>query len=306
MFLVKKSFAKKFLTKIHSEQIDETNLINITEKECNYFFSLDKYKEFEKEIYNKEVLKEIVYKSIFLKNNIELIKLPWVEIKIYNQWKQVKQWYEEEFPIKFIYNSNNIEGSKIPWEEVEKIIKNKKYKYKVENEIKEVKNSVQTWNFINTKFIFNESNIKKLYHILTKNLLQENGNKYPRWFKKIENIVNNNTTTKPDKVSEEINSLIFIYKKNKKKIFSLKNAFDFHLKYEQIHPFENWNWRTWRFLMNKILLQNWMFPIIVFKENKTSYSNSISSCNSWSKKKYYKFMLNQYKKTIDEIYNNII
>jgi hypothetical protein len=50
----------------------------------------------------------------------------------------------------------------------------------VKNEIQEVKNSILSWDFLNNKFIFNEANIKKLYHILTKNLLQENGEKYPR------------------------------------------------------------------------------------------------------------------------------
>jgi hypothetical protein len=66
-----------------------------------------------------------------------------------------------------------MEGSKIPHEEVEKIIENKKYTYKVKNEIQEVKNSKLAWDFLNTKFIFNEANIKKIYHILTKDLLQE-------------------------------------------------------------------------------------------------------------------------------------
>jgi Fic family protein len=43
----------------------------------------------------------------------------------------------------------------------------------------------------------------------------------------------------PERVSEEIKELINWYKFNKKNIFSLQLAFDFHLKYEQIHPFEN-------------------------------------------------------------------
>jgi Fic family protein len=54
-------------------------------------------------------------------------------------------------------------------------------------------------------------------------------------------------------------------------------AFDFHLKYEQIHPFENGNGRTGRLIMNKILIQNSMLPMIIFKENYKSYSNSIAS-----------------------------
>jgi Fic family protein len=70
--------------------------------------------------------------------------------------------------------------------------------------------------------------------------------------------------------------LIYNYKKNKNAIFPLQLAFDFHLKYEQIHPFENGNGRTGRLLMNKILIQNGMLPMIVFKENYKAYSNSIS------------------------------
>jgi Fic family protein len=60
----------------------------------------------------------------------------------------------------------------------------------------------------------------------------------------------------------------------------LQAAFDFHLKYEQIHPFENGNGRTGRFIMNKILLQNTFFPMIVFTENKQAYFNAIASCKS--------------------------
>ena len=253
---------------------------------------------------NKELLNKVLIKSKDLWNTIELINS--FEDKIIDSnlvWKAwfIQVWTELTFPKKFIYNSNNIEGSKIPEDEVEKIISNKKYRYKIKIEIQEVENSIKSWDFLNTKFIFNEANIKKLYHILTKDLLQENWEKYPRWFKKVSNIVNNDITTSPEKVSEEINDLINWYKNNKKNIFPLQLAFDFHLRYEQIHPFENWNWRTWRLLMNKILIQNWMFPMIVFTENKQSYFNAIASCKSGNKKKYYKFMLEQYKKTLDEI-----
>jgi Fic family protein len=57
--------------------------------------------------------------------------------------------------------------------------------------------------------------------------------------------------------------------------FPLQAAFDFHLRYEQIHPFENGNGRTGRLLMEKILLQNELLPMIVFKDNKEAYFNAI-------------------------------
>jgi len=55
--------------------------------------------------------------------------------------------------------------------------------------------------------------------------------------------------------------------------------------------------------MNKVLMQNWFLPIIVFKENKLSYFSSIASCKNTNNKKYYTFMIKQYKKTIDEFYD---
>lgn len=303
IFLAKKAFWKKFLVKINKEGITKELLTTLTKKECDFIFDSESYDNFSLEIYNEWVLKDVIFKSKYLSNNIEVLKLlDKNNILLYTNWSLSKQWFENSFPVEFIFNSNNIEGSKIPQEEVEKIIENKKYTYKIQNEIQEVKNSIKAWSFINEKFIFNEANIKKVYHILTKNLLQENGLVYPRWFKKVKIVVNNSNTTNPDNVSSEIISLINYYKNNKNNILPFQLAFDFHLRYEQIHPFENGNGRTWRLLMNKILIQNWMIPMIVFNENKQSYFNAISSCSSWRKKKYYNFMLEQYKKTLDKIY----
>jgi len=317
-YLTKKYLQKKISTKI-DDFISEETILNITKKQSEFIFDSESYKNFENEVYNKEILKEIIFKSIFLTNNIEVLDLfdikkeeinkknLWQELSkseiLYKQWVFYKWKMKNSFPTQFIYHSNNMEGSKIPPEEVEKIIENKKYTYKVKNEIQEVKNSYLAWTFLNTKFVFNEANIKKVYHILTKNLLQETGLKYPRWFKKVVNVANNNATTHPDNVVKEINDLLDFYKTNKNTIFSLQLAFDFHLKYEQIHPFENGNGRTGRFFMNKILLQNNMLPMIVFKDNYKSYSNAIASCSSGNKKKYYKFMLEQYKKTLDKFWD---
>jgi len=318
-FLAKKSFWKKFLVRIDSYWITKEIIETLTRKECNFIFDSENFKDFLREVYNEELLKEILFKSIYLNNNIEVLDLleisnPKIDFSkesnnptnkkiLYEQWTFFKLWIKKSFPILFIFNSNNIEWSKIPQEEVEKIINNKKYRYKIKNEIQEVINSTNAWNYLNEKFIFNEANIKKIYHILTKDLLQETWVTYPRWYKKIINVVWNNETTKPENVVAEIQALLEIVKKRKKEIFALKLAFDFHLKYEQIHPFENWNGRTWRFFMNKILIQYWFLPMIVFKENSKWYSSSINSCNTWNKKKYYKFMIEQYKKTLDKCYD---
>ena len=84
-------------------------------------------------------------------------------------------------------------------------------------------------------------------------------------------------------------------------LFPLQLAFDFHLRYEQIHPFENGNGRTGRLLMNKILLQHGMLPMVVFKENKTAYFSAIKKAaeSQHGKKVYYTFMIEQYKKSLE-------
>jgi hypothetical protein len=52
------------------------------------------------------------------------------------------------------------------------------------------------------------------------------------------------------------------------------------------------------------LMQNGMLPMIIYKDNKVTYSNAIKkSSNSWKNKTYYKVMLEQYKKTLEEFYN---
>lgn len=295
-YLIKKSWSKKIYINLwNKERINIQDIKNLSEKEFTYLSQEQKYLEFKREIYNGELLDNVISETIFLSNQINNELLEEKSIFLENKYR--------DFAIKFIYESNKTEWSKIPFESVFDIIKQKKSKYKIKNEIIEVENSIRVWDFINNKFIFNIANIKKLYHILTKWLLQENWNKYPRWFKKIEIVVNNNMTSNPENVEFEMKNLLLNLKQNSNLIHPLKLAFDFHLKYEQIHPFENWNWRTWRFLLNKILISKGLLPMIVFEENRQAYFNAINSVNNKNKKKYYKFMLEQYYKTIKSYWN---
>jgi Fic family protein len=89
-------------------------------------------------------------------------------------------------------------------------------------------------------------------------------------------------------------------------IHPLKLAMDFHLTYEHIHPFLDGNGRTGRLIMNKILMSQKYFPIIIYSENSTAYFNSITKgLIGKYKKTYYQFMLKQTKKTYNNFYNII-
>lgn len=229
----------------------------------------------------------------------EGIELKAIKINNYSEGKNCKELLDNEFATEFIFNSNNIEGSKIPPEIVREIIETGNAQYKNKNEVKEVQNSILAYEYLKKDFNFNISSIKRLYNILTKDLQMEKNTPYPKGFKKISNIVNNSNTTPPEKVEEELKALLKWYAQSKRKLHPLMLAFEFHRRYEFIHPFLDANGRTGRLIMNKILISNGYSPIIVYKENKLAYFNSIAKSQDGKPKSYYQFMLEQTDKTYD-------
>jgi len=223
--------------------------------------------------HNKNLPSEIELTSIKLNNIIEA--------------KKCQEKVDIEFAKEFIFNSNNIEGSKIPPKAVREIIDRGDTKYFNKNEVKEVKNSILAFEYLKNNFKFNITSIKKIYHILTKDLEMQKGIYYPKGFKKLVNVVGNSSTTNPEDVEGELTNLLEWYKKNKRKIHPLILAFEFHKRYEQIHPFLDENGRTGRLIMNKILMSNGYQPIIVYKDNKVAYFNTLEKSSEGKKKKYY-------------------
>ena len=229
-----------------------------------------------------------------------------IQIDNFFEIKEIKEQILIEFAKEFIFNSNNIEGSKIPAKEVKKIIEKGISKYKNRNEIKEVFNSIDALNYVQKGFKFNIASVKRLYYILTKDLTMSNGEPYPKGFKKVKNIVNNQLTIPPDQVEWALEDLLNKYKEKKKKKYPFKLAFDFHLRYEYIHPFIDGNGRTGRLIMNKILMDNGYFPIIIYADNSKAYFNAIVKGHErQTKKSYYQFMLEQTKKTYQQFHKII-
>jgi len=283
-FIYKKHIGKK-MKEISKEEYILDNLNEINESEFKF---------------RKKYLDQIKNLLAHNENLPEKIEKKAIRISNLQEGKKYPRAVNTDFSIKFIYNSNNIEGSRLPEEEVKKIVKIGKTNHKNKNEAREAFNSIEAFDYL-ADFNFNISSIKRLYNILTKNLLMENGNPYPRGFKKTNVVVNNCETTSPEKVEEELEKLLKWYKKNKNKIHPIILALEFHLRYEQIHPFRDGNGRTGRMIMNKILIQNRYSPIIVYKENKVAYFGAIAKASEGRKKKYYHFMLNQANKSYDYI-----
>ncbi len=266
-------------------------------------FLLDNLKKISDEEFKFKLkfLKSISAKISHSKNLPERVEKKSIKINNLLDGKNCKDEVGTEFAKEFIFNSNNIEGSKIPPERVREIIEAGDTKYPERNEVREVKNSISAYKYLGASFKFNLNSIKKLYHLLTQDLIREGNHKYPRGFKKEQNIVGNSQTSKPENVEQDLQDLLNWYKKNKRKIHPLILAFQFHQRYESIHPFLDGNGRTGRMIMNKILMSSGYPPIIVYKSNKISYFNALEKASQGRDKKYFQFMLDQADKSYSYI-----
>ncbi len=296
------SFVKKFSLMGQSFRISEHIGKNVSTMDKREYLrkNLDSIsrKEFELRIplleeldliYNDQLLQDVELMSIQIENLLEI--------------KENKDAVLIEFAKEFIFNSNRIEGSKIPADEVRKIIETGSSKYQNANEVKEVYNSIDAMDYMRAEFKFNIPSIKRLYYILTKNLTMSSGEAYPRGFKKVANVVNNTETTPPELVESELKKLLEVYQSKKRSEHPIKLALDFHLKYEGIHPFLDGNGRTGRMLMNKILMSNGYFPIIIYSEQTRAYFNAINKgLAGGNRKKYYQLILKHAKKTYQQFY----
>jgi|SRR3989339_180098 len=293
-FVKKVSFMKKVLVIKKNIGIDSPTL----NKEK---YLMDNLKELSDEEFDfRKKFLDSVKESISHDETLpERIEMKAIKINNQTEGKQCENILNTEFAKEFIFNSNNIEGSKIPSERVREIIDTGDTKYYDRNEVKEVQNSILAFEYLRSSFKFNIISVKKLYHTLTEGLVMQNKLPYPRGFKKEPNVVGNSTTTPPEKVVEEMTALMKWYRENRGKIHPLILAFEFHKRYEAIHPFSDGNGRTGRMIMNKILISNGYSPIIVYKSNKQAYFNAIEKSRKGRVKNYYQFLLEQADKSYD-------
>jgi hypothetical protein len=138
-------------------------------------YILDHVEEISNEEYKfrKQFLEEIKEEVSHNTNLPERIELRSIKIDNLIDGKNCEPLVNAEFAKEFVFNSNNIEGSRIPPERVREIIDTGDTKYNNRNEIKEVKNSILALEYLQKTFKFNLSSIKRLYHILTKDLYRK-------------------------------------------------------------------------------------------------------------------------------------
>ena len=178
--------------------------------------------------------------------------------------------------IDLTYNSNHIEGSRLTHDQTRFIFETNTIG--ISDGIVNVDDIVETVNHFrcldyiidHAEEPLSESLIKQL-HLLLKTGTSDS---QKEWFavgdyKRLPNEVGGIETCPPQEVHREMKNLVSNYNHCKKKV--LEHILDFHVRFEQIHPFQDGNGRVGRLIMFKECLANGIVPFIITDELKLFY-----------------------------------
>lgn len=191
--------------------------------------------------------------------------------------------------IEMTYNSNHIEGSRLTHDQTRYIFETNTIGVTGEavnvDDVIETANHFRCIDFIieHAKSALTEKMIKKLHLMLkagTSDARQD-------WFavgayKKMPNEVGGMATTMPEDVAAEMQALLAAY--NTKKVKTLEDILDFHVRFERIHPFQDGNGRVGRLIMFKECLKYGIVPFIIEDNLKMFYYRGLKE---WGREKGY-------------------
>ena len=178
--------------------------------------------------------------------------------------------------IDLTYNSNHIEGSRLTHDQTRYIFETNTIG--ITDVAVNVDDIVETVNhFRCIDYIIDHAD-EKLTEAFVKqlHLLLKTGTSDSRkdWFavgdyKKLPNEVGRQDTCPPEQVHQQMKALLSDYNHHRKK--TLEDILNFHVHFEQIHPFQDGNGRVGRLLMFKECLANLIVPFIITDELKMFY-----------------------------------
>lgn len=178
--------------------------------------------------------------------------------------------------IDLTYNSNHIEGSKLTHDQTRYIYETNTIGITSDainvDDILETVNHFRCIDFIidHAEERLTEDIIKQIHQLLKSGTSDSRKD----WFavgdyKRLPNEVGGMETCPPENVHRQMKALLSEY--NGKKHKSFNDILDFHVRFEQIHPFQDGNGRVGRLLMFKECLANHIVPFIITDDLKLFY-----------------------------------
>lgn len=191
--------------------------------------------------------------------------------------------------IEMTYNSNHIEGSRLTHDQTRYIFETNTIGVTGEavnvDDVIETANHFRCIDFIieHAKSALTEKMIKELH------LMLKTGTSDARqdWFavgayQKMPNEVGGMATALPEDVAAEMQALLAAY--SAKKVKTLNDILDFHVRFERIHPFQDGNGRVGRLIMFKECLKYNIVPFIIEDNLKMFYYRGLME---WGREKGY-------------------
>lgn len=252
----------------------------------------------EKELFLEYALRKYRTDSIFTREEfgkVEDMRVDYRHILRKLNKNQLKDVFDR-FTANFTYESNAMEGNSLTLKDVAMVMfDNLMPSGKNLREVYETRNSRKVIELImRKKFRLEHADIIRMHKMLMKDIDDERTG-----YKTIPNYLVGRTveTAPPEKVEDEMSSLLEWANKNPTRLHPLQLSADFHGRFEKIHPFEDGNGRVGRFLSNVVLVNNGYPPLIIRKSQRVAYMNTLEKFDNGHAAGLERFFLEKFKDT---------
>ncbi|MFH1636839.1 MAG: Fic family protein [Candidatus Woesearchaeota archaeon] len=183
----------------------------------------------------------------------------------------------DDFLTYFVYNTNAIEGNTLTLKETDLLLnKGITPQGRTLREINDHLNSRDVFYYLMEKDLRINNNAVILVHdLLLKNIDQRKGYRTSNV-----RVIGATFKSSPFQyVQTDLKILLKWYNKNKKELHPVILASLFHHKFEKIHPFYDGNGRTGRMLLNLILLNNAIPPLVLSNKQRKKYYSVLAKAD---------------------------
>ena len=208
-----------------------------------------------------------------------------------------KDWEDmtKRFVANFVFESNALEGNSLTLKNFSEIVFENKISASADlREVYDAQNSFKVFSrLLTSRQPITEQLILTLHKNLMKNIDDRTG------YKQFPNVILGRKLdlTKPEHVHKEINGLLQWLQEQQNIQYPLSLAFQFHHRFEKIHPFADGNGRVGRMLLNYILLRSGYYPLVIRKNQREKYLRALQAADQEQFVPLLRFALEKMKDT---------